>query len=390
MSGQQKISPADQLRSQPYRLFFPLGVVLAWAGVGQWLLFSSGLSEAYLSIFHSMAQVQGFLICFAMGFLFTMVPRRTSSLPASLATLLLCALCPVATVVAAWFEFWPLAQFFWIILLVTLSGFVVRRMRGGARRPPVAFLWIPIAVAFGLGGSVLTGIGASVGSLWALHEIGRGLVLQGFFLCLVLGVGSFVVPLFTRGEGLPDDSAVPRVRQERAFHLIAATVLLASFVLESQLSMRAGFTLRALVLWTVLLEVGQIYRPPTKPGVLKWLVWIGAWCVPLGYTLGAIFPVLGKGALHVTFLGGFGLLVFSVSSQVILGHGGWEALRDGRPVAPVVVAVCLLIASVARIAMELQPDRLLLWMSGSASAFLLASLVWAGFVLPKLVTRAEV
>lgn len=377
-------SRLERLSSQPYRLFFPLGVALAWVGVGQWLLFSRGMIEEYLSIFHSMAQVQGFLVCFAMGFLFTMLPRRTESSPASLFTLLLCALCPVATTIAAWFEQWHVAQGFWLVLLVTLSTVVARSVGRGARRPPVGFLWIPMAVAFGTLGSLLTGLGASVASLWALHEIGRGLVLQGFFLCLVLGVGSFVVPLFTRGVGLPDDSLVQHAGRERCVHALAALGLVASFAVESQLSLRWGFALRAAVLWAVLLTVAEIYRLPTKRGTIKWLVWAGAWFVPLGYTLGFIFPILGKGALHVTFLGGFGLLVFSVSSQVVLGHGGYEALRDGRPVAPLAVAVCLLCAATTRVAMELQSERALTWMAWSAGSFLAGSLVWSAFLMPRM------
>ena len=70
-------STAERLSSDRYRLFFPLGVLLGWWGVGQWLLFSLQLGGGYRVVFHSMAQVQGFLGCFIAGFLFTFIPRRT-------------------------------------------------------------------------------------------------------------------------------------------------------------------------------------------------------------------------------------------------------------------------------------------------------------------------
>ena len=72
---------APGLRTDPYRLLFPLGVMVAVVGVGQWLLFSLGLDPTFRSIFHSMAQVQGFLGCFAAGFLLTFIPRRTMTGP---------------------------------------------------------------------------------------------------------------------------------------------------------------------------------------------------------------------------------------------------------------------------------------------------------------------
>jgi len=73
------VGGAPLWRREPYRILFPLGVVLAWAGVLHWLLLALGIAGEYRSIFHSMAQIQGFIVCFAIGFLFTMIPRRTGT-----------------------------------------------------------------------------------------------------------------------------------------------------------------------------------------------------------------------------------------------------------------------------------------------------------------------
>src|SRR5437667_37528 len=85
-----ELSSAPICRREPYLLFFPLGALLAWAGVLPWLLFSLGATglygpmfEAigYRAAFHPVAQVEGFLTCFAVGFLFTFIPRRTGTAP---------------------------------------------------------------------------------------------------------------------------------------------------------------------------------------------------------------------------------------------------------------------------------------------------------------------
>ena len=53
-----------------------LGVVLAWLGIGHWLLYATGLSTSYSCQLHGLIQVQAFLMAFAVGFLLTHAGRR--------------------------------------------------------------------------------------------------------------------------------------------------------------------------------------------------------------------------------------------------------------------------------------------------------------------------
>jgi uncharacterized protein involved in response to NO len=41
------------IAEQPYRLFFPLGLLLAWAGVLHWLLHGLGVLPDYRPVFHA-------------------------------------------------------------------------------------------------------------------------------------------------------------------------------------------------------------------------------------------------------------------------------------------------------------------------------------------------
>src|SRR5690242_1279298 len=95
-------SPASLVRD-PWRLFFPLGVLLGWTGVLHWFFYAVGLSDAYRAVFHATAQIQGFLTCIAMGFLYTFIPRRTGTSPPSLPEIAAAAATPVAATLAAWF-----------------------------------------------------------------------------------------------------------------------------------------------------------------------------------------------------------------------------------------------------------------------------------------------
>ena len=203
ISESDALLSAGILQREPYLVLFPLGVALSWAGVLHWLLHALGLLANYRPVFHALTQVQGFLSCFAVGFLFTMIPRRTGSAPPSLFEMGVALVAPVLTTLAAWNGWWDLAQGSWLTLAFTIIVFAVRRFVGAEsrRRPPNGFVWIPMALVMGIGGSLLMllSVRRGVAGLW-LHEVGTGLLLQGMFTGLVLGVGTLALPLMTRGD----------------------------------------------------------------------------------------------------------------------------------------------------------------------------------------------
>ena len=49
-------------RSEPFRIFFPLGVLLAWIGVGSWLLYATAVVTTYSCRFHGLVQMQAFMM----------------------------------------------------------------------------------------------------------------------------------------------------------------------------------------------------------------------------------------------------------------------------------------------------------------------------------------
>ena len=369
-------------RREPFRLLFPLGALLSWAGVFHWLLFGLGVTEAYRSIFHSLAQVEGFLACFATGFLFTFVPRRTRTAAASALEIALACALPALTLGFAWLEKWAVSQVFWMGLLALLVQFVARRIRGAALGSvPPAFVWVPCALAFGAVGSVLAGVGAAHGddSMW-LHDLGRGLVLQGVFSGLILGTGSFLLPAITRAQTPPDARPIARDRWLLAYNLCVALLFGASFFVENQLSIRSGFALRAACA-LLALAPGRPWRAPTLPGLHRRIAWLAQWMLPLGYACVAAMPEHRRIGLHVVFIGCFAALVFSVSIHVTLSHTGRVARLDRSPPALVALATLLGLALCARLLVGLDPLRAQLWIGVAAASFLLATLAWAAALL---------
>lgn len=393
------MTESDALRStpfwrrEPYAVFFPLGILLSWAGVGRWLAFAiGGRSEDYLAvyIFHGMTQIQGFLLCFAIGFLFTMIPRRTGTPPPSVLEMTIGLAAPLATVVAAWGQHWALSQVGWMTACVLLVVFVVRRVLSSTarRRPPTSFVWIPVALLTGLLGSAMTGARGTLGPDWMwLHNLGQQLVLQGVFVALVLGVGGMALPLMTRGEA-PSDAAFTR-RDVLAVlaHLVAAGLLVASFVVQSRWSLPAGCALRAAVIAAELALGPQLWRPPSISGWNRRLIWLAAWMLPTGFAFAALLPAYYQAGLHISFVGGLATLTLAVSTHVVLGHGDRSDLIDGQPWQVGTIAMLMGAATLSRIAMTMEPMHRNAWMATASFFFLSATVVWALFLVPVIVRR---
>ncbi len=63
--------PRLSLRSEPYRLLFPAGILASVIGVSLWPLLYAGWLAYYSGEAHARLMIQGFVGAFAIGFLST-------------------------------------------------------------------------------------------------------------------------------------------------------------------------------------------------------------------------------------------------------------------------------------------------------------------------------
>jgi uncharacterized protein involved in response to NO len=292
-------------------------------------------------------------------------------------------------VLCAWGGESALASWLWLVLLAIVMAFTLGRIRSRSATVQLApvLVWVPASLLAGAVGAVLVAGGPWFAIRGALEVwgVGRGLLVQGFVTGLVLGIGGSLLPEVTRGELASDPRGRPRHRGGVALHAAAALAFFGSFPLEPLLGPRFGFAVRAAISAAVLVGEARVHRAPVLPGVHRWLMWLGAWLVPLAFLLGAVAPRFRGAALHVLFVGGFAQITLAVSAHVVLSRD--EARTTGARQPLRVMAALLAAAFGARIVASLDLARVAEWLGVAAYAFCAALAAWGAVVGPALVAR---
>jgi len=190
------------------------------------------------------------------------------------------------------------------------------------------------------------------------------------------------------GHALADPGAAA-YRRQLALHLVAGTLLLFSFVLQDVYSARAGLLLRGVVVAAEMIFASRVLALPTVAGLHRRLFWLALVLVPLGLLAAGAWPAYRIPSMHLTFVGGFSLLVFAVSFHVVFMHTGREALAAARPRPVAFVGIVTVLAAAARTSAEHFPRNYFGALAIASSLWLVASLVWGTFLFRLIVEKPK-
>ncbi|MHA3774373.1 NnrS family protein [Verrucomicrobiota bacterium sgz303538] len=388
MPDSSKPSFWSMAAAEPFRIFFPLGVLAGISGVSLWPLFFSGIHHSfYPGVMHARLMIEGFMGAFIVGFLGTAAPRLTGTPTLSgteLSTLLALFITTVATHIS---ERYLVADFIFLGLLLTFAVLMGSRFRQRDDLPPPSFVLVAFGFLNAIAGTVLLiASGRSDGAPQAAI-LGNLLLYQGFVLYLVLGIGGFLLPRFLQ---LPQP-AFPESRTPSAewlrhagVALAAGALLLTSLVLEvfspwfrSAAVLRFG-TAAAFLFW-------QIPFLRSEPGltIIRCLK-LSLVLLIFGLAFPGFWPAQRVAGLHLVFIGGFTLITFTVATRVVLGHSGQSHRFTTRLSFLVATAVLLLLAAVLRVVGDFTLSVRGSLLSYASYLWILAAAVWGWRVLPSV------
>ena len=352
---------AAMVLEEPYRVFFPLGMVAGIWGVMMWPLLYAGRLGFYPGEAHSRIMIEGFMGAFVVGFVGTAFPRLTGNrhwFAGEFISLLGLWLLAVASHSLGHVTAGDAA--FSAMLVALFAGMLGRWMRGNKDTPPPGFVLLLAGV---VGGATSAGALSQIGGLTlsaTQYQAAKLFLSQGFLLLPLMGIGPFLLPRFFGAKSLhafDDSSGAPAGWWPRAIGaMIAGLLIIVSFAIEIHGKPMLGHLLRALTIggWfikeTTVFQRGKLSSTPGNS--VRWAL-IG---LISGCTAAAFWPAARVGTLHLFFAAGLGLVTLTVATRVILGHAGRHELLTGKILWLRWVTGLLVLAAITRLTADFIPS----------------------------------
>ncbi|HEX9104143.1 MAG TPA: NnrS family protein, partial [Polyangia bacterium] len=150
---------------------------------------------------------------------------------------------------------------------------------------------------------------------------------------------------------------------------------------------RLGLAVRGILAAIEIVVVSDLLRRPRAPGLHRRLYQLAMLLVPVGLIAAAVRPPYRVPLLHLTFIGGLSLLVFSVGAHVTFLHTGHDELARRRPWPLAAVAVLTLSAMVVRASAERLSTSYVEMLGLAAAMWLAAAATWAVYLGPMMLGK---
>ena len=375
--------------AEPFRIFFPLALLIGISGVSLWPLFFTGMHKFYPGIMHSRIMIEGFLGGFVIGFLGTAMPRLLSAPPLrrwETWTLVVVYLTVAGLHIGHQLLLGDIA---FAVLLLFFGACLLRRARHATDLPPPGFVLVGLGYLTGLSGTLLW-IGGMKGWVSGSAMMLGGLWLnQAFVLLLILGVGTFLLPRFLAIQGIRPLDEERTASREWVLRALAAggvgiTILVSYWLEAAYVMVTPAAMVRGCAVMIYLLCMVPIFRTSNPGRTVPLAVNIALVSVVLGLAFPLFWPGQRIAGLHVVFLGGFSLITFTVATRVVLGHSGNGHLFRARLPSLLCVIGLLLIATALRVIGEFLPDQRATDLDLASYLWMGAAAVWGIAILPKV------
>jgi uncharacterized protein involved in response to NO len=367
---------------EPFRIFFPVGVLLGVVGVSLWVLFYLGAGIPYPNVAHARLMIEGFMASFIFGFLGTAGPRITSAPHFSLSEVATIFTLDLLAAGAHTGGAHRLGDICFAICLFFFARCLVKRFRQRKDSPPPNFVLVALGLVSGLAGATLLAFSEAAQYSWA-YQFGGALLNECFVLLPVLGVAPFFIArlLDLPMAELPESRAFPSGwKRQAAFAGLIGIAIIASFWVDIYNLPRAAGWIRVAAI-TLYITMRLPFRRRT---FLADSLRVAIMSILAGFTVIALLPIYRVGALHIVFIAGFNFIAFTVAVRVVFGHSG-NLQRLQKPLwFFIATSVLLFLAMISRFSADLAPQARVVHLLGAATCWLLAALVWIANVIPKI------
>lgn len=371
----------DNFIKEPYRIFFPLGILLFLCGILIWVpqIWNAG---NYPVVLHKYLLLNGFTACFIGGFLMTAVPKFSGTFPARWGEVSLFFLIVILGLIPAHMDNEKLTLLTSFMQAILLLIFLFTRIGKRQQNPPYSFIFI-------FAGLILWALSALHGALIDPESLKR-LHYEGAIASIILCVGSRLIPgilghvEIVREQRLNYERPVPLLRTI-PLHFV---ILILSFIASYFLNEETGNWIRAAVVLFISFFYWRLHNLPADKTALTWCIWGSAWLINLSFLLRAFWFEGMIHASHSFFINGIALLSFLIATRVLQSHGPQDKMQEKKKVLYFVTGLVFL-AAATRVSAYLMPEQYLTHLGYSSIILALAALLWSFnflkfvFIFPK-------
>jgi len=360
--------------------------------VALWPLFVWHAIEFYPAQAHVRLMIEGLMGSFVIGFLGTAGPRLLDASPLITAETCLLFVLQIASAFLHLAQRQTAGDIVFLTLLLLFVGMMAKRAGAGSGLPPPPFVLVLFGLLNAIVGIFLITTAKSLANGSFASQLGGPMLNEGFVLFPILGVGAFFFPKLLGGaRPKPSDLRIAPARwiKRAAIAALTALVIWISFLLEALGWMRTAALVRGVTTLTYFITQGRLLEKPGGPPFLAHCFRLGALLLVAGLLLPVALPAYRLANLHLTFIGGFSIILFTVSTRVIIGHAGQSHLFRKRFRFLVAALALLVVAMVARVGADLVLPVRNTHLVYAALIWLVASTVWFVALGPKLSLSEE-
>ncbi len=382
----------EMLAREPFRVFFPAATLAGILGVALWPLHLTGVMATYPGQFHARIMAHGLFGGFIFGFLGTAMPRILSAKqfrPIETFSLLGIHLAMVAAYLANQLQ---CGNGLFLLLIAGFACCMFPRLLQRKDVPPPGFVLVAASLFCSAAGAALT-LFEDPENRATLLNLEHLLTYQGFILFPILGIGPFILPRFFGLESthdFPESIVIPQGwRKKAALAAAVAVVVMLSFGIEAKGFYRIAYGLRFLATLAYLLREMPLKKGPARANIFGAGIRIALIGMVAGFLAVALFPAYRVGLLHVTLVGGFAIITFVVATRVVFGHSGNLPLLKNRNRWFAIALGIMLFGMTTRISGDFWPKIMASHYIYGAILWIAGVLVWAAYVLPKVLREEE-
>lgn len=353
---------------EPYRFFFPLGIILAFVGVFIWILFNSRVLGFYPREAHAQIMYFGFLGAFVTGFLMTAIPKMTQSRRALAGEVVFATVLLILQVSLDIVNQWQQATNVYLVQNLFLIYFILRRFLVNKKIPFEGFIFIPFAF-FMITASFL---------LFRFNLISHSEFLkiagECFILNLIFGIGSRLIPVLSRiaNSTMPDQQS--KMKHSTLFFVLGVIFNL-TYLVEVLFHNHTAILLRALfTLFFSITYLGLLKKPTQWSSLGVGLKVALLFCI-FGTIISFFYDEsLALASRHLVYIGGISLLTLMIASRVMLAHGGVSLQYEFEFGRILVVIIFFILAGILRFISE--SNTFSVYMLAAELFFLFSILLW--------------